>query len=129
MDPSLKHFLRCLRRQQRVLDAHLARIFAQVEQGRAVPEPGSTTALWSEKECATTAIVKLSQVQIKWAEMEFEVLRLLHGNVQETATAQPDAALDEKEYRLLCEALRRDVEASHPMPLTPAAEIPTGSAA
>lgn len=115
MTAPVKSFLHRLRRKQRVLDRHLTRICAEVEKGDEHPPGRVSGILWMDKECATTAIVKLAQVQIKWAELELETLRLLQADAGQEGDIQ-GADLNEQEYRVLCQALEGSLKGTHPEP-------------
>lgn len=95
-------FLQSLRDHRHLLDAQMQRVTALLDHN-ILPE---NHGLWSEKECATTALVKLSQAQLKWVEMEWEATKALlahsHGPTEKT-----DSDLLPEEMENFLRALRR----------------------
>jgi hypothetical protein len=107
MSASFSSFLRLVRHQQRVLETHQRRIARALDAGdETAPSPSGR--LWGERECATTALMKLAQVQIKWAELEWEALR--HQGAADTAG---DAPLTPEEIEIYQESLRRRTAPAH----------------
>lgn len=112
MTAPLNDFISRLRRKQRVLDRHLRHISTEVEKCANARPCNMSGILWVEKECATSAIVKLAQVQIKWAELELETLRLMQAHT-ELDDEIPAEELNEDEYRVLCQAMQVGLKDAH----------------
>ncbi|MBY0355391.1 MAG: hypothetical protein K2Q12_06625 [Rickettsiales bacterium] len=112
MDDDFHSFLKRLRRHQRVIDRQLSRIALCIDQPS--DEVRHSRHLWSEKECASSAIVKLSQMQTKWMELELQALRLLNDPVKKQ-TNDDALPLTEHELNLFAMAMQRW---QPPMPMT-----------
>lgn len=97
--------MRLVRHQQRLLENHQRRIARALDADPAT-ELAVAGYLWGERECATTALVKLAQVQIKWAELEWEALR--HQGIVE----DNDLPLTSEEIDIYQQAQKRHAASS-----------------
>lgn len=101
MATDLSELISRLHRHQQMLDRMIFRIASTVDPDA---ECNETVRLWGEKESAASTIVKLSQVQIRWVELELDLLRLFQ-NLPTTEAKQ--ASLNEEELEIFHQALHR----------------------
>ncbi len=94
-----------------MLDRMIFRVATHIDAGANSPD---AQRLWGDKESATSTIVKLSQVQIRWVELELDVLKLCRASV--STTSETPRPLNDEEMEIFHHALHRWEEA-RPLPL------------